>query len=150
MIHKMPEVLAGLGLLQDRVFHVLVITAHSLYPPDATSQSPQSFTVQLPIDFDSLRCCDSIMQRSHVKTSGSSLRYHLPSNAAPGAAQEVEDQKKRVGKKLTEGNYVSLERLRKASKNPPADETNVPAAPPKDTEHHHRWDMSECCCGQCI
>ncbi len=131
------------SFMQDRVFHALVISAHSSYPQDATSGTPFSFTVQLPIDFDSLNVSEAVMQRSRIKASGSSRRYHVSSDASSGTAQTTEDQKKRIGKKLTEGNYVSFERLKAASKENPTDTKSPPAPPPMDTEYHHLWDMSK-------
>lgn len=140
MFHKMPEIIPGLGLLQDRVFHVLVVTAHSTYPLKVKPGTPQSFTAQLPIDFASLSDSNSIMKRSHFKKEGSTFRYYLPSDAVT----VTEERKKRVGRKLTEGNYVSLERLQQASKDPlPPGEAVVLGPPPIDTVYRHRWDMSK-------
>ena len=51
MFHMMPKV-AGLSLLQDRVFHVLVVTANT-YQKEAPSELCKSFTVQLPINYAS-------------------------------------------------------------------------------------------------
>ena len=39
---------------------------------------------------------------------------------------------------------MSLERLQRAVKAPPAEGRGTPASPPMDTEYHHRWDMSKC------
>ena len=146
MFHKMPEV-GGLSLLNDRVFHILVMTAHATYHPDNTTEGlqtvhiPQSFTAQIPVDFESLSQIPNIKKKSHMKKKGSSQRYHFPSNSAPGAALPTPLQRQKIGKTLTEGNYVSLEWLRKASKVLSIDETIALDVRPSETEYHHRWDM---------
>ena len=139
----MPDVVGGLSFLEDRVFHVLVITVHFTGPAHASSSifrsrgGPRSITVQLPVDIESFNNINTIMQRSHVKKK----RYYLPSNAASGTSRPNETQQKRIGKKLTEGNYVSLERLCKASKDPPKGDGVAVAASPTESDYHHRWDM---------
>ena len=142
----MPEI-GGFSLLEDRVFHVLVMTAHTTYrmADDSgdlqTLNIPQSFTAQLPVDFDSLSQIPTVMQRSHVEKKGSSQRYQLPSDNVSGAALPTSTQRRTIGKKLTEGNYVSLERLRKAPKVLPIDENVAIEVEPTETVYHHRWDM---------
>lgn len=145
MIHKMPRI-GGFELLNDRVFHVLVVTAHSTYHDEVdqsmtqSEERRQSYTVQLPIDFQTFNKVDTIMRRSHVRTKGSSLRYHLPSEPVnpnqPGSAILE------TGKKLIEGNYFSLERLREAPRTGPADQRS-PILPVEvtNTDYCHRWDM---------
>ncbi|KAF1845737.1 uncharacterized protein K460DRAFT_366588 [Cucurbitaria berberidis CBS 394.84] len=141
MFHTMPEV-GGLSLLEDRVFHVLIVTAHSTCPPHASSGGPRSFTVQIPVDIESLSDVNTIRQRSHVTKKGSSRRYHLPSDALNETLPPTEAQKKKIGKKLTEGNYVSLERLCKASKELLTNERVTLEEALTQFDYHHRWDMS--------
>lgn len=119
----MPKV-AGLSLLQDRVFHVLVVTANT-YQKEAPSELYKSFTVQLPIDYASFGDVKIVQETSRMKMRGSSQCYHFPSSAESGSAPDA-NQKQRQGKKLTEGTYVSLERLIGA------DSAN---------NDRHRWDM---------
>ncbi|KAL1793344.1 hypothetical protein ACET3X_008326 [Alternaria dauci] len=123
MFHMMPKV-AGLSLLQDRVFHVLVVTANT-YQKNNPSELSKSFTVQLPIDYASFGDVEIMQEMSRMKARGSSQCYHFPSNAESGLIPDAH-QKQRQGKKLTEGTYVSLERLTRA------DSAN---------NHCHRWDM---------
>ncbi|CAN9392204.1 unnamed protein product [Alternaria sp. RS040] len=123
MFHMMPKV-AGLSLLQDRVFHVLVVTANT-YQKEAPSELYKSFTVQLPIDYASFGDVKIVQETSRMKMRGSSQCYHFPSSAESGSAPDA-NQKQRQGKKLTEGTYVSLERLIGA------DSAN---------NDRHRWDM---------
>jgi hypothetical protein len=110
MFHEMPKAL-GLSLLQNRVFHVLCITAHSTQPTNSLSQS---HTLQLPINFPSFAPIPSMISKSHIHPT--SLKYNNPS--ANGR------QKKQNGNKFTEGAYVSLERLCAGME-----------------EGEHRWDM---------
>lgn len=151
MFHMMPKVLGGLSLLQDRVFHVLVISVHSIGRMGAnsdvseSSQIPQSCTIQLPVNIDSFSNIHAITQRSRIKKDGSSQRYYLPSSTATDAVEALNIQKKRTGNKLTEGKYVSVERLQKASKELPADGSPVEAQL-ADKDYQHRWDMSEWSC----
>lgn len=123
MFHMMPKV-AGLSLLQDRVFHVLVVTANT-YQKEAPSELCKSFTVQLPIDYASFGDVKIVQETSRMKMRGSSQCYHFPSSAESGSTLDA-NQKQRQGKKLTEGTYVSLERLIGA------DSAN---------NDRHRWDM---------
>ncbi|CAO2648904.1 Nn.00g098530.m01.CDS01 [Neocucurbitaria sp. VM-36] len=145
MFHKMPGIVGGFSLLDDRIFHVLVITVHFTKPVQGNSSTPQSnespssFTVQLPVDIGSFKEVSSMMQKSHVQNQGSSQRYYFPSNDAAEMVKPSEAQKQRIGKKLTEGNYVSLERLCKASKElPPRSEEQSLST---TSGYHHRWDM---------
>ncbi|KAG9196352.1 hypothetical protein G6011_01473 [Alternaria panax] len=123
MFHMMPKV-AGLSLLQDRVFHVLIVTANT-YRTGSPSELSKSSTIQLPIDYASFSDVRVVQERSRMKTKGSSQCYHFPSNAESGTPPDA-NQKQRQGKKLTEGTYVSFERLISA------DATNSDC---------HRWDM---------
>jgi hypothetical protein len=126
MFHEMPKAL-GMNMLQNRVFHVLCITAHSTYnAPSADAGGPlrQSHTLQLPVAIDSFKDIASVVQRSHIKPK--SQKYEFKSQ--DGAQVTDERQMKFQGKSLTEGVYVSLERLRQA--------------PRGSTENAHRWDMA--------
>jgi hypothetical protein len=115
MFHEMPRAL-GLSLLQNRVFHILCITAHSTSP---TSHS-QSITLQLPIDFPSFKNTQSVMSKSHIRP-GSQI-YDNPKATERNAAEQ---DKKRNGTKFTEGVYVSVERLIEG----------------EGATGSHRWDM---------
>ncbi|CAA9962354.1 DUF3074 domain containing protein [Pyrenophora teres f. maculata] len=136
MVHMMPKI-AGCDLLQHRVFHVLVITTQT-YREESSSELSQSITVQLPVDYASFADVDIVKAKSHVKTSGSSLCYHFPQSIERHGIQPNVTQKSRDGKKLTEGRYVSLERLLASSTKPSLGETQQ-----TDTvrDGHHRWDM---------
>lgn len=126
MFHEMPKAL-GMNMLQNRVFHVLCVTAHSTYDaPSGDEAGPlrQSYTLQLPIAFDSLKDIAAVNDRSHIKPK--SQKYEFRSQN--GARISDERQKKSQGKSLTEGVYVSLERLRQA--------------PRGSNENAHRWDMA--------
>jgi hypothetical protein len=98
MFHVLP------GPLQDRVFHVLVISG---------KQSTQSHTLQIPVDFASLSGVQQIVSRSRIMAQGSDWRYNSDANRGVAAREPAgtATQKQRSGKKLTEGVYVSLERL---------------------------------------
>lgn len=135
----MPKV-GGLSLLNDRVFHVLVMTAHSMNCVDGDTEVPESCTVQIPVDFKSICRIDAIAKRSHTKQKGSSLRYALPQDD-PGATSFKKIQKQSVDRKLTEGIYVSVERLRHALKDLPVSSGDTPEVRPKGLEYQHRWDM---------
>jgi hypothetical protein len=135
----MPKVV-GLSLLQDRVFHVLVVTART-YHADDPSVLSQSYTIQLPVDYESLDDVAIIRQRSHIKALGSSRCYHVPSDAGSPLSQPSALQKKRQGRKLTEGTYVSLERLLRAPKTVSVDDNTRQRAEPGNDDYHHRWDM---------
>ncbi|KAH7391776.1 hypothetical protein BKA66DRAFT_26427 [Pyrenochaeta sp. MPI-SDFR-AT-0127] len=147
MFHMMPKLLGGLSLLQDRVFHVLVITVHSTCPADANAKAfesckiSQSCTIQLPIDFESLSNVQAVMQKSRIKKDGSTRRYSLPTSTATDTAEFLDTQKQRTGNKLTEGIYVSVERLQKALKEVPAEDGVSLEAQYADKDYQHRWDM---------
>ncbi|KAL5121934.1 hypothetical protein ACEQ8H_000150 [Pleosporales sp. CAS-2024a] len=110
MFHEMPKALR-LSLLQNRVFHVLCLTAHST---GSTSALSQFHTLQLPVNMSSLQPIQSITSNSHVIPT--SLQYNNPNG--------TERQKKQNGNKFTEGVYVSLERFTEG-----------------ESEGAHRWDM---------
>ncbi|KAH9860543.1 hypothetical protein J1614_011874 [Plenodomus biglobosus] len=140
MFHKMPRV-AGFKLLNDRVFHVLVVTLHSRFVPpnhDGTVTRRQSITVQLPIDFDSFRSVETIMQRSHLIKKGS-CRYYVPRSSPqhPITAKQQE----RKGNKLVEGNYVSLEHVHEANLDWDAVQSKREAPTQADTDYCHEWRM---------
>ncbi|KAF2832083.1 hypothetical protein CC86DRAFT_365981 [Ophiobolus disseminans] len=130
MFHELPKI-GGKKLLQNRVFHVLCITAHSsaYHLPKAsdieTMSHAQSHTMQLAINIHALQNVQSIVSRSRFQAS--SKTYSLKAQAL---VQATERQKKHNGNKVTEGKYCSLERLREACDRDP------------DTpENYHRWDM---------
>tara|TARA_R110002003_G_scaffold13_3_gene844 strand:+ start:3426 stop:3962 length:537 start_codon:yes stop_codon:yes gene_type:complete len=126
MFHEMPKVL-GKGLLQDRVFHVLVITAHSTHAiPSQSISQLQSHTLQLPINFDSLRDVEAITGASHIRPR--SMIYEIKGHSIENSGI-TERQTKHKGNSLTEGVYVSVERLRQA-----------PSTSEKE-DSTHRWDM---------
>jgi hypothetical protein len=65
MFHHIPD----LSLIQDRVFHVLVLTVHSKYVLEGTGKrilKPQSHTVQLPIDIKSFKKSNIMMQKIRI------------------------------------------------------------------------------------
>ncbi|KAF2033792.1 hypothetical protein EK21DRAFT_31620, partial [Setomelanomma holmii] len=119
MFHEMPKV-AGASILQDRVFHVVAITAHSTYTLDTQDPSTshlQSYTLQLPINFDSLRDVEAITRASHIRPSSMIYEFKGHSTNSGGATDR---QKQHTGNSLTEGIYVSVERLREAPTGPDA------------------------------
>ncbi len=99
MFHVLP------GPLQDRVFHALAI---------AGKQDTQSINLQIPIDYASFCAVESIKARSRLQRQGSDFRYNTDSNRTAGAREPTSTttQKERSGKKVTEGIYASLERIR--------------------------------------
>lgn len=141
----MPEVLGGLHLLDDRVFHVLVITIHSTYKvPASESRSEasgiaQTFTIQLPIEIETYNNVPAIVQKSHIRMKGSSQYYHFPSQA--GTLETTDSQSKKTNRKVVEGKYVSLERLRQAPNRIYGNKTVTFKEPLIDSDEHHRWDM---------
>lgn len=132
----MPKV-AGLSLLQDRVFHALIITMNT-YKTESLSELALSLTVQLPIDYASFEDVKVMQERSRMKTKGSSQIYQFPSSAGSGSTPDA-NQKQRQGKKLTEGTYVSLERLISASAVPT--DGDVAQQAESSDSNRHRWDM---------
>lgn len=126
MFHEMPKAL-GINMLQNRVFYVLCITAHSTYDaPSGDDAGPlrQAHTLQLPIAIDSFKDIAIVTQRSHIRPNAQKYEFR----SSDGAKVIDPRQKKIQGKSLTEGVYVSLERLRQA--------------PRGSTENAHRWDMA--------
>jgi hypothetical protein len=119
------------GLLQDRVFHVLCVTVHSKYTTAHELESgppTQALTLQLPIDMNTFSGVPGLGQRSHIQKGAYRYEYRDPPVA--GQAPPNARQKNRKGKRLTEGFYVSMERLREAA--------------PKDSREDkgmHQWDM---------
>ncbi|KAF2854649.1 hypothetical protein T440DRAFT_416083 [Plenodomus tracheiphilus IPT5] len=140
MFHKMPQV-AGFNFLNDRVFHVLIVTLHSTFVApnlNGTATRRQSITVQLPIDFDSFSSIETVMQRSHLQRTGSSRHYSPRSSPErPISARQL----KRKGNKLVEGNYVSLEHVHEAKLI--WDATQAGTGPPTqvDEDYCHSWRM---------
>lgn len=129
MFHEMPKV-AGRDLLQDRVFHVLVVTTQTNHT-ESSSELARSSTVQLPIDYETFK--DRIIgQRSHMKKTGSARSYQIPPGREGSDPKPSDAQQSHQGKKLTEGKYVSLERLEAASGSSTATAGN---------SNNHRWDM---------
>jgi len=141
MVHMMPKI-AGCDLLQHRVFHVLVVTTQT-YRADSSTELSQSTTVQLPIDYASFADVDCVKARSHVRTSGSSLCYYFPQSIERHGLQPNVTQKSREGKKLTEGRYVSLERLLGASASSSSG-NDITQRTDAARDDHHRWDMVGC------
>ncbi|EMD90935.1 hypothetical protein COCC4DRAFT_60247 [Bipolaris maydis ATCC 48331] len=129
MFHEMPKV-AGRDLLQDRVFHVLVVTTQTNHA-ESPSELARSSTVQLPIDFESFDD-STIVQRSHVKKTGSSRTYQILEGHEKFDSKHPDKRLPHQGKKLTEGKYASLERLTSAPRGPQSDVGSL---------GDHRWDM---------
>ena len=98
MFHVLP------GPLQDRVFHALAISG---------KQETQSINLQLPIDYTSFSAVQIIRARSRLEPQGNAFRYNTEANRFENREPEpTEMQKQRSGKKVTEGVYASLERIR--------------------------------------
>ncbi|KAF3006023.1 hypothetical protein E8E13_010655 [Curvularia kusanoi] len=98
MFHVLP------GPLQDRVFHALVVSG---------KQQGQSVNMQIPIDYASFIAVDSVRARSRLQAHGSAFRYNTEANRdANREPKPTEMQRQRSGKKVTEGTYASLERIR--------------------------------------
>lgn len=128
MFHEMPKAL-GVSMLQHRVFHVLCITAHSTYivlHEGESSPRSQSYTVQLPVNLESFRDVESVTLKSHIRAR-SRIYEVTHQSTAPG--NTTQRQVKSNGRSLTEGIYVSLERLCQA-----------PSGPER-LDNMHRWDM---------
>ncbi|KAF1914986.1 hypothetical protein BDU57DRAFT_520259 [Ampelomyces quisqualis] len=133
MCHEMPKVLR-MPLLRDRIFHVLCITAHSLLaaPEDVEAGVLfESHTLQLPVNMKSFQDIAAITCKSHFRLKtrtydANDVRSNPTFNADP---QKGEVKLKHQGKKLTEGVYVSLERLREG----PRTTTQL--------NETHLWDM---------
>jgi hypothetical protein len=129
MFHEMPKAL-GVSLLQQRVFHILCITAHSTYdvPSEESFRArSQSHTLQLPINIDSFHDVQTVMSKSRYRPSTNlyDVTDHLKVEGSV-----TKRQQKYNGKKFTEGVYASLERLRQA-----------PSSTEKRLDNLHRWDM---------
>jgi hypothetical protein len=128
MFHEMPKAL-GISLLQNRVFHVLCITAHSTYNApneDKPTSRTQSHTLQLPVNIKSFQDISAVTLRSHIRPN--SQIYDVTSHLNVGSGVTAR-HKKHIGNRFTEGIYVSLERLIQA---------------PSSTDSRdslHRWDM---------
>lgn len=146
MVHKMPRI-GSLSLLQDRVFNVLIVTAHSFCEAASNneisqpSETRQSFTAQLPIDIDSFSAVGSMMRKSNVQKKGSTYYYFPPNATQDTLSQPKRIQPKKQGKKLIQGNYVSLERLREATRIGQSRQPPASSPPSTDAESSHRWDM---------
>jgi hypothetical protein len=127
MFHEMPKAL-GVSLLQQRVFHVLCITAHSTYEsPGEPAPRSQSNTLQLPVNFESFSQCQTVMFKSRYRPSTKvyDVTYHLKMGG-----HVSERQKKYNGKRFTEGIYASLERLCQAPSSSEGSRNSI-----------HRWAM---------
>ncbi|KAI4928861.1 hypothetical protein J4E85_005483 [Alternaria conjuncta] len=99
---------------------------------------PEEALRALPIDYASFGDVKIMQERSRMETKGSSQLYRFPSDTGSGATPDA-NQKQRQGKKLTEGTYVSLERLIGASKTRVDGDAAQQAESPDND--HHRWDM---------
>lgn len=98
MFHILP------GPLQDRVFHTLAISG---------KQEGQSINLQIPIDYASFLTVESVRARSRLEPQGNAFRYNTEANRDENREPKpTETQKQRSGKKVTEGVYASLERIR--------------------------------------
>lgn len=98
MFHILP------GPLQDRVFHALAVSG---------KQEGQSINVQIPIDYNSFTSVETIRSRSRLAPQGNAFRYNMDANRNENREPKpTETQKQRSGKKVTEGVYASLERIR--------------------------------------
>lgn len=98
MFHILP------GPLQDRVFHALAISG---------KQEGQSINMQIPIDHASFVAEETIRARSRLEPYGNGFRYNTEANRDENREPKpTETQKQRSGKKVTEGIYASLERIR--------------------------------------
>ena len=99
MFHVLP------GPLQDRVFHALVVSG---------KQQGQSINMQIPIDYHSFITVPTIKARSRLEPqSNAAFRYNTEANRHENREPKPTDlQKQRSGKKVTEGIYASLERIR--------------------------------------
>jgi hypothetical protein len=129
MFHEMP-----VSLLEDRVFHVLCITAHSANHVSAATDGhstlhPRSHTLQLPVNIQSFRDVSPILSKSHFQQK--SKTYSI-GNDVGLASEPTARQKKHNGKNVTEGIYCSLERL-----------SQVPDSSAK-TGSQYQWDMMTC------
>jgi hypothetical protein len=138
MFHEMPKAL-GVSMLQNRVFHVICLTALSKYtattPGGDQKLVAQSHTVQLPVRFESFSRIGDVLGKSHFKE-----RLHIydinhrlrdGNDNSKTCAPPTDRQVKYNGKKVTEGFYGSLERLRHAPQ--------IDSADPYDD--CHRWNM---------
>jgi hypothetical protein len=129
MCHEMPKAL-GVSLIQQRVFHILCITAHSTYDApgeEASRARSQSHTLQLPINIESFRDVRTVMSKSRYRPSTNvyDVTDHLTVEGSVTRRQQ-----KYNGKKFTEGVYASLERLRQA-----------PSSTENRLDSLNRWDM---------
>lgn len=98
MFHVLP------GPLQDRVFHALAISG---------KQEGQSINMQLPIDYSSFVTVETIRARSRLEPQGNAFRYNAEKNRHENREPKpTKLQQERSGKKVTEGIYASLERIR--------------------------------------
>ena len=98
MFHILP------GPLQDRVFHALAISG---------KQANQSINMQVPINYASFTAVQTIRSRSRLEQQGNAFRYNTEANRLENREPKpTKLQKQRNGKKITEGVYVSLERIR--------------------------------------
>ncbi|KAJ4339045.1 hypothetical protein N0V87_003480 [Didymella glomerata] len=98
MFHVLP------GPLQDRVFHALAISG---------KQEGQSINMQIPIDYSSFAAVETIRARSRLEPQGNAFRYNTDKNRHENREPKpTKMQQERSGKKVTEGIYASLERIR--------------------------------------
>lgn len=128
MFHEMPKVM-GTSSLQDRVFHVLCITAHSTYhlpDEDESWQHPQSHTMQFPVNIESFRDVQPITLKKRFRSK--SKIYNVKDSVAAQSGI-TKRQLEHNGNSVTEGIYVSLERVCQAP------------GKPNTVDNQHRWDM---------
>lgn len=98
MFHVLP------GPLQDRVFHALAISG---------KQETQSINMQLPIQYSSFVVAEAVGARSRLESQGNAFRYNAEANRHENREPKpTKMQQERNGKKITEGIYASVERIR--------------------------------------
>ena len=98
MFHVLPSI------LQDRVFHALAVSG---------KQEGQSINMQIPIDYNSFIAVPTIKSRSRLEPQGNAFRYNTEANRYENREPKpTKLQLERSGKKVTEGIYASLERIR--------------------------------------
>ncbi|CAI6341561.1 unnamed protein product [Periconia digitata] len=104
MHHSMPG-----GILDDRVFTVLMISFVNTDPPEDVLA--ESINMQIPVDLFSFP--PLVVSRSHVHRDPSSKKLSYR-NARTDTSEQL--SKSKQGKSVVEGRYVSVERVQKIEK----------------------------------